>query len=62
MGEEKYGRRQKEEMNKIKNGWGKKRKEKTNKPKAFVSAFALISTAAEQCRCTQYGIGHVFPC
>lgn len=31
MGEEKYGRRQKEEMNKIKNGWGKKRKEKTNK-------------------------------
>lgn len=31
MGEEKYGRRQKEEINEIKNGWGKKRKQKTNK-------------------------------
>ena len=62
MGEEQDGRRQEEEINKRKNGWGKKKKEKqTNKPKAFASAYAPISMAAEQCRCIQYGIGHVFP-
>lgn len=60
MEEEKDERRQKEEMNKIKNGPGKKKE--TNKQTAFASAFVLISMAAEHCRCTQYGTEHVFPC
>jgi len=43
-------------------GGRKESKKQTNKPKAFVSAFALTRTAAEQRRCTQCGTWHVFPC